>query len=179
MARLDWKRGRFDTDYEVNEYVHGIRGYQASQIGDYVEYFRFFPETSEMDDVFDEGFGQGKSFHPANHLPAIHVTNSEGPNDVGTTGFYFNDTLYVTTSWEIFNRLGYTFADLEHDRYMKDRVGYNNRLYRVTSIQVTGQVERRDIMLSIEATQIKPDELSNDPQFVQYAEQGPVHPSEE
>lgn len=179
MSRLDWKRGRFDTDFEVNEYAHGLRGYQGSQIKDYVDYFRFYPEVTEIDDVFDEGFGAGKRFHPVNTLPAIHVTSSEGPNDISDTGFYFNDTLYVTTSWELFNRVGYTFADINHEIYMKDRIAYNARLYRVTAIQVTGQVEKRDIMLSIEATQIKPDELSNDPQFAEYADQGVVHPSEE
>jgi hypothetical protein len=36
-------------------------------------------------------------------------------------------------------------------------------------VQVLGQIQQRDIIVAIDATQVKPDELVNDIQFAQYA----------
>lgn len=169
MSRLDWKRGRFHTDYEVNEIAHGLRGYQGSQIQASIEYWRFDRQNSEMDDIFDEGVGAGKVYRPSVILPALHVTHNEGGSVDGDTGFYFNDDLYVTMSYTQFTRTGLTEADIRAVRYLKDRVLYDEKVFRVTQVNVLGQIKARDIIISIEGTQVKPDEMANDPQFAEYA----------
>ena len=165
MSRLDWKSGRFNEQFEVAQAELALRGYQGSQIGDQVEYLRLDSDRSTLDDLFDEGTEGGKVFHPSVTIPCLHVTHGEGPNQLGTEGFYFNDSLYVTTSFDMFARSGLIEADVRHDRYLKDRILYDGRLFRVTSIQLLGQVKRRDLIVSIEGAHIKPDELVDDPQF--------------
>ena len=171
MARLDWKRGRFDTDYEVGQIEGAVRGYQGSQVRDSVGYFRFDRADSQVGDIYDEGYGAGLVFRPSVDLPALHVTHTEGgqQNGENNSGFYFSDTIYVTTSYDIFTRTGMTQADVHHERYLKDRVSYDGLLFRVESINILGQVDQRDTIVSFEGTQIKPDELSNEPEFAQYA----------
>lgn len=173
MGRLDWKRGRFNTDYEVDQIESAARGYQASQIGDSVEYFRFDRADSKSGDIFDEGYGVGLVFHPSVNLPALHVTHTEGGQQNGedNSGFYFSDTIYVTTTYDIFTRTGMTQVDVQHNRFLKDRVLYDGLIFRVESINILGQVGQADTVVSFEGTQIKPDELANDPQFAQYATQ--------
>lgn len=173
MGRLDWKRGRFNTDFEVGQIEGAIRGYQGSQIQDSVEYFRFHRADSQSGDVYDEGYGVGLVFHPSVNLPALHVTHTEGGQQSGedNSGFYFGDTIYVTTSFQIFNRTGLTQADVHHERYLKDRVLYDGLIFRVETINILGQVNEQDTVVSFEGTQIKPDEMSNDPQFAEYAQQ--------
>jgi len=168
MGRLDWKRGRFDSDFETAEIHRGLRGHQASQVGDQVDYYRFDFANSQMDDLYDEGAGLGKVYHPPVVLPCLHVTHDEGDNQDTDTGFYFNDNLYITAAFDQVYRTGLTLMDIEHQRFLKDRLVYDGRVFRVTQIHILGQIQTRDIVVSIEATQVKPDEMVNDPQFGAY-----------
>jgi hypothetical protein len=173
MGRLDWKKGRFDTEYEIAQIEGAVRGFQGSQVEDSVEYFRFDKADSSTHDIYDEGFGVGLVFHPSVDLPVLHATHTEGGQGQGEndSGFYYGDTIYVTTSYDIFTRTGMTQADVHHERYLKDRILYDGLIFRVQSINITGQINEQDTMVSIEGTQVKPDEMANDPQFAEYAEQ--------
>ena len=169
MGRLDWKRGRFDSDFETGEIHRGLRGHQSAQIGDEVQYYRLDFEHSQMDDLYDEGTGYGRVYHPPVDLPCLHVTHDEGENQDTDTGFYFNDNLYITASFDQVYRTGLTLMDIEHQRFLKDRILYDGRVFRVTQIHILGQIQTRDIVVSIEGTQVKPDEMVNDPQFAAYS----------
>lgn len=168
MGRLDWKRGRFNSDFETQEIHHGLRGYQNSQAGDHVLYWRFDFENSEIDDIYDEGFGEGKVYRPPVDLQVLHATHDEGGNQNTDMGFYFNDNLYVSASYDQLYRTGLTFQDVDHQTYLKDRVLYDGRVFRVTQMSILGQIRNRDTIVSIEGTQVKPDELVNDPQFFDF-----------
>lgn len=173
MGRLDWKRGRFDTDFETNEINNALRGHQASQIGDTVQYWRFDRVNSEINDVYDEGFGAGRVYRPPVELPCLHVTHDEGGGEANNTGFYWNDNIYISCSYEQFTRTGLTEADVHHQGYLRDRILYDGLVFRVTDMHVVGQIQQRDLIVSIEGTQVKPDEMANDPQFVDYAQYEP------
>lgn len=176
MSRMDWKRGRFSTPFEIHQVEMGIRGFQASEISDSIDYWRFNFAQSTMDDTFDEGVNGGLVFHPVVNIPCLHVTHNEGGNPRDDKGFYYNDDLYVTTSYDLFYRSGLTEADIQHQKFLKDRILYDGLVFRVTQINILGQVGRRDTIVSMEATQVKPDEMSNDPQFAKYAVQGKPNP---
>lgn len=169
MSRLDWKRGRFETDWETQEIHRGLRGFQSSQVYDDIEYFRFDMEASQSHNIYGEAFDKGKVYRPSVTVPCLHVTHDEGENQNADTGFYVNDNIYITASFDQFFRTGLTFADIEHEKYLKDRFSYDGKLFRVENIHILGQVRGgRDIILSIEGTQVKPDELANDPQFFEF-----------
>jgi len=172
MGRLDWKRGRFNTDFETNEIHEGIRGWQSTTVYDEIQYFRFSRSSSVMDDVYDEGTGAGKVYRPAVTVPVLHVTHNEGMNENTDSGFYFNDDAYVTASFDQLYRTGLVLQDIAHDRYLKDRFVYDDRVFRVTNMHILGQVRERDIIVSFEGTQVKPDELVDDPQFSYWANSG-------
>ena len=169
MSRLDWKKGRFDVNKETNEIQEALRGHQGAQVGDAVLWFRFESEASVTNDVYDEGSGVGRVFRPPVPVPTLHVTHNEGSTENRDTGFYFNDDLHFTASLSQVARTGLTFADISHQSYLKDRVQYDNKLFRITNIQVLVQIQQRDLILSVEATQLKPDELVNDEQFANFA----------
>lgn len=173
MSRLDWKRGRFSTDMEIAEAQEALRGYAGSQVQDSVDYWRFDRADSQVDDTFDEGYGQGLVFRPPVSLPVLHVTHNEGGMDNGqdNSGFYSTDSIYVTTTFDMFTRTGMTQSDIHHERYLKDRVVYDGLVFRVENIHILGQVGKQDMIVSFEGTQVKPDELANDPQFASFATQ--------
>ena len=167
MSRLDWKEGgRFDRMREQQQIDSALRGHQNSQVEDQISYYRFWPEQSQEHPVYDEPTGTGLAFHPPVDVPVLHATHNEGPNQDTETGFYFVDDLYATMSFAQFTRTGLTEADIQHQNYLRDRVLYDGKLFRVSQIHVTGQISQTDFVLSLEGSQIKPDEYILDPQFV-------------
>ncbi len=176
MSRLDWKRGRFTSDkYETQEFNRALRGYQSTQVYDALKYFRFERSLSEMNDIFDEGEGAGRVYRPAVVVPVLHVNHTEGRNQDLATGFYVNDDIYVTASFDQLYRTGLSFQDIEHEIYLKDRFIYDRKLWRITAIHILGQVMRgRDIIISIEGTQVKASEIVNDPQFAEIEYDQPI-----
>jgi hypothetical protein len=166
MSRLDWKEGgRFDRVREQQQLDSALRGYQNAQIEDSIGYFRYWPEHSQRHPVYDEPTGTGLVFHPEIEVPVLHATHDEGGNQDTATGFYTVDSLYVTASFSQLSRTGLTEADIHTDNYLRDRIFYDGRLFRVTTMHVTGQISDVDFIVSIEATEIKRDEYILDPQF--------------
>lgn len=168
MSRLDWKRGRWTATQETLE-IHGaLYGWQHN-FGDEIEYYRFLSEDSYTNTIYDEGDRVGKVYAPVLYVPCLHVTHSDGIKEQNDTGLYFNDGLYITCSFSQFTRVGLTYVDLDHQQYLNDRLVYDRKVFGVESIYVLGQIQERDIIVSIEASQVKPDELVNDSQWAAYA----------
>jgi hypothetical protein len=166
MSRLDWKEGgRFDRVAESQSIDAALRGFQNAEIEDQISYYRYWPEHSQEHPVYDEADGTGLAFHPPVDVPVLHATHGEGPNQDTETGLYFVDDLYVTASFQQFFRTGLTEADILHETYMRDRVVYDRKLFRVTTMHVTGQISNEDFVISFEGSQLKPDEYILDPQF--------------
>lgn len=168
MGRLDWKRGRFSMDYETNEIEGALRGRQDLS-GDEIHYYRFLAEQSEMDDLYDEGSGAGRVFAGPIPVPVMHATHEEGPVEQRREGFYWNDNIHVTAGFVMLRRVGMTEMDINTGSYLKDRIVYDGKVFRVLNMQILGQVQRRDIIVAIDATQMRPDEFTGDPQFAAFA----------
>lgn len=170
MSRLDWESGRFDADYETTDMHRALRGWQ-SEFGDNILYYRYWGEESEVHDIWDEATGTGRVWHPPAEVGVLHATHVEGGTQDRSAGQYYNDNLYVTASFDQLRRLGMTEMDLLHGAYLRDRIVYDFRVFRVTRIQVMGQIQQRDVVVSIEGTQVKPDEMLNDRGFEEFAKQ--------
>lgn len=169
MARVGWKGGRFSVDWETSEIYKGLRDWQR-WTGDQVYYYRFAYDQSSVDPVYGEVAGPlGRIYFGPNLIPALHVVHFEGENDNTVDGFYYNDRAHITLSFDQLKRTGLDRMDLNTQNYLKDRFVYDTKVFRVTNVQVLGQIQQRDIIVAIDATQVKPDEMVNDIQFAQYA----------
>jgi hypothetical protein len=91
-------------------------------------------------------------------------------------GFYNVDTLHLTiniddvkaVSPELFSDNGQvkTIIDLVN----KYRIVWHNQVYRPIKTQPAGLVAERYTLLVVDLTQLAPDELVNDAQFLAYAQ---------
>lgn len=172
MSRIGWKGGRFNVNYETSEIYRGLRDWQR-WTGDKVNYFKFIYDQSNVDPVYGEAvYPLGRIYFGPTLVPALHVIHIEGANEDRDEGFYYNDTAHVTMSFDQVNRLGLEQDDLttQTQAYLKDRFEYRGKIYRVTNIQILGQIQRKPIIITIDGTQVRSDELVNDPQFAQYAQ---------
>lgn len=168
MGRLDFGSGRFDSDYETNDIAEALRGW-ASEFGDNVLYYRYWGSESQVHDIWDEATGGGRVWHPPHEIEVLHVTHVEGRAEERAQGQYYNDSLYLTASFEQLRRLGMTEMDLQSQTYLRDRIVYDFRVFKVDRIQVMGQIQRRDVIVSVEGSQVKPDEMLNDRGFEHFA----------
>lgn len=169
MSRMDWKtQGRFDVNYETTDIMRVLRGRQAV-VGERVEYYRFSHADTSGDDLYDEGTGQGKVFTGPFLIPALHVIHDQGPSQDTPQGLYTVDNLHLTASFDALRRMGFTDQDIDHQRYLVDRIVYDTSVFRVTAINVLGQIQNRDLIVGMECVQLKADELVNDVQFRHYS----------
>lgn len=172
MARVDRKRGRFNNDQATDSILQAMRGY-AENNGDWVAYLRFDPLATVMHDVYDEAISGGLRYRPAVRMECIHVTHIEGGNEDSDRGFYYNDDLDATIAFDLFLQAGMSMVDIQTGNYLKDRLIYDRKLFAVKQLAVQGQVQQRDIIIGLSATQLKPDELVNDAQFALWSAGGP------
>ncbi|WNI17627.1 hypothetical protein [Actinacidiphila sp. ITFR-21] len=167
-GRLDWKKGRWNVNTETSLIHRGLRGWQRTT-GDSITYFRWQYGDSEIHPVYDEATGSGKRFYGLWQLPALHVDHSEtGNTEPRDSGLYIVDSLHVTAEFDQLAKTGLTDINIRHGAYQRDRIAYDNILFSVKHVDIRGQIRRRDIIVSIDAEQIRDDELVNDPQFSPY-----------
>jgi hypothetical protein len=172
VSRGDFKAkgGRFNTDAETLRMFDGMRGWENAY-GDYILYFELNSQQTQYDDVYNEAIGVGRVYNNPIRLPCLHVTHMRGENENGEVGFYYNDDLTATVSSQMFQTSGMILARVDTGEYMRDRLVYDQKVFRVTKLSVLGQIQERDTIISIEATEVKPDELVDDADWSQYTNQ--------
>jgi hypothetical protein len=165
--RLDYKIGRFTRDYETTDIKDGLHGWEYTT-GDFIDWYRFESDSAEVDDVYDEGTGIGKIYRGPIRVPVIRLVHSEGSKDDSDVGRYYNDDFTATLQVRALERLGFDGVDINTFAFAADRVAYDQKLFRVMDLRVMGQMNHRDIIVALTATQLRPDEIVNDPQFMQF-----------
>lgn len=169
MSRLDFKRGRWSADVETDQIYVAMEGWRQTS-GDWIDYYRFNAPSTIMDNIYDEAIGQGRLYMPRVRIPVLHATIVAGENQNTDMGFYFNDTLVIQCAFDQFVKTGMDYADVLQGNYLKDRIYYNQKVFRVLSMNPSGKIQQRPTMIRIEATQLKPDELVDDTQYAPWSQ---------
>lgn len=169
MGRLDWKKGRWSADQETDRILKGMRGWRDVS-GDWLDYYRLNSAATVIDNIYDEATGEGRIYLPPVRVPCLHVTHIEGDNENTDMGFYYNDTLTATIAFDQFTGVGMDYADIRNGNYINDRVYYDQKIFRILSLSIRGQIQQRDIIVGLDATQMKPDELVDDQLFAQWSQ---------
>lgn len=169
MARVDWHLGRFRADNETDRMFQGMRGWRDT-FGDWLDYYRFNEAKSDIDPVYDEVGPNGFFYDGPIRVPTLHVVHSRGENENGPIGFYFNDAIESYIPFDLFVGVGMQLVDIETGNFLKDRCIYRRKVFRITSLQIRGQIQQRPTIVTLSATQLKPDELIDSPQFAKYSE---------
>lgn len=176
MSRIGWKGGRFNVDYETQEIYKGLRDWQR-WTGDQAEYFRFAYDQSNKDPVYGEATApSGRVFFGPLLIPALHVVHTESAVEEKPEGFTFHDRVHVTCSFDMLKRTGLELLDIQTQNYLKDRIIYDNKVFRVYNVQILGQIQQKDIIVTFDGTQLKPEDMINDLQFAQYVDNAANYP---
>ena len=120
--------------------------------------------------MYDEVTGQGKIYQDMRRVPCIHVTHVRGANEWNDKGFYVTDNLSALMSFRQYEQCGLVMADIDTNAYDMDRIVYDEKVFRIKEIAIRGKIQQRPIIITIEAAQLKPDEMIDDATFAKYNE---------
>lgn len=168
MGMMDRKRGMFNPDRETDAIFQGVRGWRDVN-GDWLMYYRYDRPATVSSSIYGESVGQGRIYLPPVRVPCMHVTYVPGPNENGVWGFYDNNAVDAIVPFDLFVQMGMSMADIDTRNYLRDRVVYNNQVFRTVSLAIRGKIQTRSTMVGLTATQVKPDELIDDVQFQQWS----------
>ena len=154
--------GRFDPEFEVKSIYSGISQDLQRPVGQEVLWYLFDPDATTIDPIYDTGAQTGGRVWKAPFaLPVVNAYVFQNEMYQNDRGFYTVDTL----------RLFINFADVERyipdletnpDVHMKDRCVFRDQMYAANRIFPRGQVDYDYMMLTVDLTQVKPEEQVND-----------------
>jgi hypothetical protein len=169
--------GRFDSDFESDHISEGISSDLTSPAGTTAQWWKFDGAHITKDPIYDvEPIGVGRVWLGPTTINIVRASISEGSSQLNERGFYNVDTLHLTlniddvytVSPEFFTDRGLlkTTIDLAN----KYRVVWKGQVYRPIKTQPAGLVANRHTLVVMDLTQLAPDELVNDAQFLNYAQ---------
>jgi len=168
--------GRFDADFESDAISDGITADRTNPVGVLAQWWTF--NSSYVNDpIYDvEPIGVGRVWDGPKMVPVVAVSIGEGASVLNERGFYNVDTLHLTfniddafaVAPEIFDDRGLVKSSI--DLVDKYRIVFKNEVYRPNKTQPAGLVANRHTMIVMDCTQLAPDELVNDVQFLAYAQ---------
>lgn len=154
--------GRFDPELEVKSIRHGITQDLQMPVGQDVKWLVFDPIASTIDAVYDVGASDGgREWKKPITIPVVNAYVFQNEQYANDRGLYMVDTLRLFINFDDVIRY-LPSLDAEPDTHIKDRVEFRGQLYSPNRIFPRGQVNLDYMMLTVDLTQVKPEEQVND-----------------
>lgn len=166
MARHSNPQGRFSIDYEQASIYQGIDAELQTTVGQFIDWLIFDPALSELDAIYDVGsVGTGRQWKRTVRIPAFGAFITQGPSTPNERGLYNVDSLRVSMAAD---KLVREIPDIisQPDRHIRDRIAYRGNLFVPNTMFLMGLLGDRYTVISVDASQVNPDESVNDKQFV-------------
>lgn len=169
--------GRFDADFEQDRVSEGITADRTNPTGLIAQWWTFNSVSSLKDPIYDvEPVGTGRVWTGPKNLPVIMTTIAQGASALNDRGFYNVNTMHLTVNVDdlmdvapdLFDDKGLVKSSI--DLVNKYRIVIKNEVYRPNKTQPAGLVGNRYTLILMDCTQLAPDELVNDVQFLTYAQ---------
>ena len=125
------------------------------------------------DPIYDTGdnyplYTDGKRWDGPFNVPIVRALITQGQTKTSQQGFYNSDLLHLTINSTDMEKLIPGIME-NPDDVGRHRVVWKGEVWRPYQAQQKGIIAENFTLLAIDLTQVMPDELINDPQFLQYA----------
>jgi len=161
--------GRFDADYETDAILDGIEADLTVPVGSTVDWWIYDPTSTEIDPIYDVGSeSHGRRWKGPYKLPVIRTVINQGNVPQDNRGFYNSDTIHFTIDATDVNAIDPTVLG-NPDIQNRGRMVWLGEVFRPYGVQQAGLVANRFTLLLVDAIQVMPEEMVNDPQFAAYA----------
>jgi len=163
--------GRFALDDELRSVYQGIKADAQAPEGQFVDWFPFDTSSSTKDNLYDVSPSTtgGRRWKTPYRIPVVRASITQGDFYGDQRGFYVSDNMTLTINAdEIYRTMPDLFVSV--DDHFKDRFIYRSEVFTVGRVWPKGHLQGLFTTVTVEAVQVKPDELINDPQFLTVAQ---------
>jgi hypothetical protein len=168
--------GRFDSDFETNDILSGVNSEIKNPVGTKAQWWFFDSANTNIDPIYDVGDGitvsaGGRRWTGPYSISVVRAVIAQGNAKTSQSGFYKADELHLTLNIQDLTTIAPGFEDAIQSigQQDKNRVVWKGQVYRPYLTQQRGIVAERYTLLAIDCIQVMPEEMQNDPQFLQYA----------
>lgn len=156
--------GRFPMSFEMREISVGLEQDVQNPLEQWIDWWRYSSDT-QIDPIYDVGdYGGGRVWEAPIRLLVMRQEVNQGPVYPNERGFYTNDDMtFIVNESEFRTKL--PNVAYGPDPFLKDRIVWRGEVFHPTRINPRSHIHNTATTVVIEATQVKPDELVNDPQF--------------
>ena len=161
--------GRFDSDYEFDAIQDGIDADLKNPVGTIAQWWVYDPTTTTTDPIYDVGYmSYGRSWKGPYKLPVVRAVWAQGAVPQSERGFYGVDTLHLTLNARDIQAIDPNVLN-NPDIETRGRIVWKGQVYRPQGVQQRAIIGERYALVVVECTQVMPDEMVNDHQFLDYA----------
>lgn len=161
--------GRFDWRYELGNIREGMERDLQKEAGQTIPWYVFDPVATEVDPIYDTGSAAaGRRWKPAAQVPVLSAIKVEGGENPNNRGLYTVDTLRLVLSVEQARTHGLGALVFDPEKHVVDRVVYEQKVFDVSEVRTRAILTADYAVIGVTCTQVKAEELVNDPQFVAF-----------
>ena len=154
--------GRFDPEYEVKSIRSGITQDLQAPVGQVVQWRVYDASATNTDSIYEVGaYTGGRVWRAALDLPVINAYIFQNEMYANDRGLYTVDTLRLFVNYDDVVRYLPTL-DTQPDDHLKDRVEFRGQMYSPNRVFPRGQIQMDYSVLTVDLTQVKPEEQVND-----------------
>jgi hypothetical protein len=173
-------QGRFSIDYESKSMYEGIAEDLGAMVGQEVDWYRwsetYLVENFEaiVDDIYDTSNADvsvnnsGRRWAAPFKLPTVMAQLIRSTNVMNERGFYVTDTLRLVINVGDAERLIPNMLT-DPSSHIRDRIFFKNEVFVPTRVLPRGSFGYQYAVITIDCNQVNPEELVNDPQFLDNA----------
>lgn len=190
--RGEHRQGRFTIDHERYSIIEGTTKELVRTVGNVIQWWFYDPVATVVDDIYDVGSsasGGGRRWNGPVDVPVVNASIFQGMTSSNDgRGFYNTDMLSITINMDVIrngtdlkgNNLStipeLSKIEINPDHYLLDRVVFRNQVFQPIRVNVRGIITDKYTLITVECTQVNPEELVNDAQFAVYAGYLPSNP---
>ncbi len=157
--------------YTVRDHFHqtnkAVTKFQR-EVGVDVLWWEFDVTDTTEDDVYDEGSAEGqRRWYTPKLMPVYSLIRTDRTERPGAEGFYDANSVHVSALLEQLRKRGLS-DPYDAQRHLFDRFLYAGQIFEIRVYQIHGRLQTWETDVGINATQVNPEELINDPDFGAY-----------
>lgn len=167
----------FDPRYEQESIDKGIAA-QQFETGVTVQWWMWDAQDSRISNIYDEDTSAGgREWRGPVPVEVLQATRTEGSLEDAGEGAYAVDSATLVIGYKQAAKVG-LLPDKTRE-HLKDRFVWDGEVWSPSSLvarNLLGGTNNRRSVIMVAATQVRDDEMVNDPQFQRYAERDYVRP---
>lgn len=138
------------------------------EVGTIILWWEFDSADTTEDDLYDEGSAVGqRRWYPPKKIPVYSVIRVDRTERPHAEGFYDANTVHFSGLVEQWRRAGLTDPH-NSQLHLFDRVKFGDAIYEIRQYQIHGRLHLLETTVGVDATQVNPEEVVNDPDFTAY-----------